>query len=777
MSNASPAESGSQAAGELLRVYCMNHSLGFRAARAPRLECPNGPHELDLNFPRDQPWDYCCDCQTFIPSNFGKGGKAAHECLVCDRSIARRFLCASCQVLCYEAEKPARGKSVTLGATGSPQPSCPGCGHAPPQRLRGHTCEVAGAFFNTARETCPYCQEVIPLPISFPISLADFMRDFKGEKIVAKHNASEWLLTAAADGEFVVIARGLGSMHPIVLPKALRFGAREDFDKSYKDYYDCDNPGAGEVFIISPAVIKEAEGGWKIAEVGRLEVRRGTAEDPLTTKPLVTGGAVASPAILCQVCGAAAKPAHKFCKGCGARLPAAQTATADAPPPQAAPVVQTATSPPMFAGNESARPVIPLPDAVAPVIQSEQTTPTHGGSTGTGKRKLIGLVAVISLVALIALGIGMNSAGMFGLTTESKLENAITKGNLFSPSGESAYDYYSKLKQDGASASTLSKYHEKLLPLLTTHPQQIMDDLVNNFEGVAHPLSEWQEAQRLTAWASELKPGDQKLVARAAYCKGRVAYLQERWDDALEAWTQASKAEPSWALPVNGVGLIYNIKQEYPTARTHLREAIKLAPNWAVPYNNMGTAYFMEKNYSQAEGYYEQAKERAPQWARPYAWLGDIMSLRGDNCGASVMYQEALNRGTAGMSNWNPARIQRKANDTTAKCNSISREAQRIIFEAGSTMARLSGSTAGDASYVIKVLAHQTMSVNLNSVENNATLRVLDARMESLAGGSAGGSWAASMPYTGDYYIVVEAKDGMSHYTLVISIPPPGDDA
>ncbi|HEX8457764.1 MAG TPA: hypothetical protein VF656_10745 [Pyrinomonadaceae bacterium] len=780
MSNASPAAPGAQA-GELLRIYCTNHSLGFQASRASRLECPRGLHELDLNFPYDQPWDYCCDCQTFIPSNFSKGVKASHECVVCDRQIARRFLCASCQVLSYEADKPARGKLFTLEAKGSPQPSCPGCGQPPPHRLRGHACEVAGAFFNTARETCPFCLEAIPQPISFPISMADFMRDFKGEKIVARHHAPEWLLTAADDGEFLVITRGLGTTQTVALPKATSFDAPEDFDNSYKDYYDCEHPRAGDVFIISPAVIKEAEGGWKIAEVGRLEVRSGAAKDPLATKPLAPVGTSAPPAAVCPVCGTAGKPSHKFCKGCGARLPGAQFAAAAPPTPAAAPAapaVHAASSAPTFNGHEPARAVVPLAEADATAIHSAPLTPAPGKPAEKGKGKLIGVVAAFTLVAVIVLGgLSMRGVGTFAFTTESKLDHAIAKGNLLSPSGESAYDYYAKLKQDGASASTLSKYNEKLLPLLTAQPERIMNDLINNFEGVGHPLPEWQEAQRLTAWASELKPDDQKLAAKAAYCKGRVAYLQDRFDDALDAWTQASRADPSWPLPLNGVGLIYNIKKDYSTARTYLLEAIQLAPNWAVPYNNMGTSYFLEKRYAQAEGYYQQAKERAPQWARPYAWLGDILAQRGDNCGASQMYQEALNRGTDGMSNWNPERIQRKVNDTAAKCNSISRAASRIVFGAGSTTARLTGATASGESYVIKVLAGQTMSVNLNSAENNATLRVFDARMESLASDRGSGSWTGSMPYTGDYYIVVEVADGMSHYTLDISIPPPGQNA
>jgi tetratricopeptide (TPR) repeat protein len=397
--------------------------------------------------------------------------------------------------------------------------------------------------------------------------------------------------------------------------------------------------------------------------------------------------------------------------------------------------------------------------------------PGVASASNNSQKTIIGIIGVAAVVVMLALVLTLRS-GSFALTTEGKLENAITRGSLIAPSGDSAYDYYNKLKQEGASASKLEPYNQKLLPLLTALPERLMSDLVNKPEQAERPLAEWQDAQRLMTWASEIRPTDKSMAAKAAYCRGRVAYLQERWDDALQAWMQASNADSSWAMPVNGVGLIYNNKKEYSTARQYLQEAIRLAPKWASPYNNMGTSYFMEKNFYEAKPYYERAKELAPQWARPYAWLGDIAYEWADYCQAREMYQAAIERAPAGMSNWNPQRMQRKVEAATAKCSTLSRDTRRIEFGRGDTVATLSGITTSGDNYVIKVMSNQTMTVNLNSADNNAVLKVFNSQMEPLSGNSNDTYWSGTINATADYNILIKPTFGTARYTFTVSIPP-----
>ena len=138
------------------------------------------------------------------------------------------------------------------------------------------------------------------------------------------------------------------------------------------------------------------------------------------------------------------------------------------------------------------------------------------------------------------------------------------------------------------------------------------------------PLTEWQGAARSLRWATELKPDDGSLRARSLYAEGRIAYLSKDENNAITTWERAADADPSWPLPINGIGLIYTGRKDYETARRYYQIAIQRDANWAYPYNNMGTAYYMQRNYYEAKGFYQKAAQLAPRWARPHSWLGDI---------------------------------------------------------------------------------------------------------------------------------------------------------
>jgi hypothetical protein len=83
------------------------------------------------------------------------------------------------------------------------------------------------------------------------------------------------------DGEFVVVTH---TDDAILLPRAAKFSTRRDFYEYYQDYYHCANPDAGDVQIITPALVAPAGNGWTLETTGLLEVIK---EQP-KPKPVVT---------------------------------------------------------------------------------------------------------------------------------------------------------------------------------------------------------------------------------------------------------------------------------------------------------------------------------------------------------------------------------------------------------------------------------------------------------------------------------------------------------
>jgi tetratricopeptide (TPR) repeat protein len=324
-------------------------------------------------------------------------------------------------------------------------------------------------------------------------------------------------------------------------------------------------------------------------QVGPVEpVETFTPEEPVAAGPA------------CPHCGRPSRAGAKYCTGCGEDLPARKGGVVEEPPD---------------AGKERKR------------------------------RMLLG--ATIALAVLLAGG-GLIYWLMRG-SVESKLKAAIAAGQLVKPPEASAYTFYQQMKRDGASAERLAPYHAQLLPLLTPRPEQMLADLAAP-GGKDAALDEWEEARQMLAWASEMKPEDGALAARASYAAGRVAYLKGQKDEAAKLWDEAAARDGRWALPKNSLGVVYNERQDYATARRHLFEAARREPRWAVPYNNIGTSFYYQRDYDTAERYYLQAVERAPQWARPHAWLGDIATYRRDYTRAVEEYEAVLKLAEAGTS-------------------------------------------------------------------------------------------------------------------------------
>jgi tetratricopeptide (TPR) repeat protein len=331
-----------------------------------------------------------------------------------------------------------------------------------------------------------------------------------------------------------------------------------------------------------------------------------------------TTGVLAERESRCKRCGASLSSRAQFCRKCGTSVPATATTTTGIDAQGGGRRFESER-----AINSRRRPIV-----------------------------IIGVTAVLLLGGFLIYKLRANPV-------EKKLNEAIAKGNLLTPPGANAYELYHQLKLEGGDPKTIAALDEKLRPLLTTRPIQLLKDF--SVAGSKDPSpAEWEEAYKKLAWAQEIQSSDPTIDAKASYCKGRMLYLANRKDEALDAWKQAADKDKSWALPINGVGLIYNERKDYYTAREFLTEAINRDPSWAVPYNNMGTSYFYERNYDQAESYYQQAASRAPSWARPHAWLGAIAMQRKDYYSAIREFEFVVDQSSTGKENIDLGRINQQ---------------------------------------------------------------------------------------------------------------------
>lgn len=143
-----------------LKIFCPTHQSVFEVAEKPQIICEIREHALSNNFPQSEFWEYCCDCRTFSPSQFGTGGKARETCRHCERLSARRFLCSECKIVSCDSNEDTKGKFFRINAEKGVEPNCPGCQKSiHGANLYQHQCsDIDGVLF-TIRVECPFCQK------------------------------------------------------------------------------------------------------------------------------------------------------------------------------------------------------------------------------------------------------------------------------------------------------------------------------------------------------------------------------------------------------------------------------------------------------------------------------------------------------------------------------------------------------------------------------------------------------------------------------------------
>lgn len=624
----------------IIRVYCPVHKVGFTAAGAT-IECSSQKHTLARSFPHDSFWEYCCDCQHYWPLDAARGNTASGECPACERQIVRRFICQDCQVISVESDDPGRRKAFSISPQGLPNPACPGCLSRSSSSGLDHDCADFGALFVTQRPACPFCDEALELPPNFPCSVADYVEKLRVPTTVLQFEPESNALAPSASGHYILIEKVRGSALPIVIPKAAKLSSKQDYYNTYYELFNCDNPATGEVVVLSPAIVEKTDDGWQLREAGFIDIR----PDP-SAKPAAPTKRMQVP---CAACGFSGDVGHAFCKNCGAPMLGQQTSPGFVQPPQTR--AQTTHAPVSKPESNS--------DSFEEDLSHRTVESPVSASTVPWKGILVGVVAVGLVALVIAIG-AISKSGVLPSgepSVEKKLDRAIAAGNLFEPSNENAHDLYYQLKNSGANADLLRGYRGKLTPLLTPRGYQLVANLMQI--GYDEPdFTEWLHAAKRLDWAQELNPGDKVIAARAAYCRGRAAYLQKDHDEAIKWWTRAADLDKSWVLPVNGLGMVHTAQKNWGTARSYFFQALKRDANWPFPDENIANTYRVEKNFETAKEFYRKAIAKAPNWAKPHLHLADIAVLEKDYATAVSEFEIALSENAIGLKDSEPANAQ-----------------------------------------------------------------------------------------------------------------------
>jgi tetratricopeptide (TPR) repeat protein len=518
-----------------------------------------------------------------------------------------------------------------------------------------HTCEDFGASFVTPRLACPFCNEALELPPNFPCSVADYLENLRLPTTHLQFEPDSNSLSESDAGHYILIEKIPGSALPIVIPKVAKLTSKQDYYNTYYELFNCDNPGPGEVVVLSPAIVERAENGWQLREAGFIDIKLDAQPQAAVSGPQVK--------IPCAACGALGDLGQAYCRDCG--LPVSGQ--------------QSAASISLESVAEGEQDFAEFPDTQADQFNENLSPPgavissSAGRGSGTPWKGLFAGAAVLVVVAIVIAISALSGSGILPgseISVEKKLDRSIAAGNLFGPANDNAHDLYYTLKNSGASDETLRAYREKLTPLLTPPGYQLISGLMQ--VGYDEPdFTEWQKASKSLDWAQELNPGNSYISARAAYCRGRAAYLQNDLDGALKWWISAADLDKSWVLPVNGLGMVHTGKRNFATARSFFLQALQRDAKWPFPDENIGNTYVSEKNYSTAKEFYQKAVGKAPDWAKPHVHLAYLALLEKDYATAVSEFETALGPNAVGLKG-----------DETANTQKVLEKARQKLSEA-----------------------------------------------------------------------------------------------
>lgn len=100
--------------------------------------------------------------------------------------------------------------------------------------------------------------------------------------------------------------------------------------------------------------------------------------------------------------------------------------------------------------------------------------------------------------------------------------------------------------------------------------------------------------------------------AKAFFNLGAVLMKQQRWDEAIQAYSRVTQYEPTNERAYDYMGHIWEEKGDYTNALIQYKNAVKAKPAWHEPYFHQAVVLNKLGNYDEAITMADQALERMP---------------------------------------------------------------------------------------------------------------------------------------------------------------------
>jgi len=129
------------------------------------------------------------------------------------------------------------------------------------------------------------------------------------------------------------------------------------------------------------------------------------------------------------------------------------------------------------------------------------------------------------------------------------------------------------------------------------------------------------ETKISTPASADLPP---RVAAQRANDRGLLLYKEQRYDEAEQAFTEALKWNPKFALAANNLGFVYFKRGKPVEAARWFEKAIEMDGSRALAYLNLGDAYLQSNEDAKAQQAYATfvgLSPKHPRVAQLQAWI------------------------------------------------------------------------------------------------------------------------------------------------------------
>ena len=166
----------------------------------------------------------------------------------------------------------------------------------------------------------------------------------------------------------------------------------------------------------------------------------------------------------------------------------------------------------------------------------------------------------------------------------------------------------------------------------------------------------WLAAGGVSGWArsDEVIPFDQAVdfftqairadpgAAKSYVLRGLIREARGEYDRALADYGEAIRLDPRSAVAFHNRGIVWSHKKEFDRALADLNEAIKLDPKRAPAFNDRGNVWSDKREYDRALADFDEAIRLDPKFAGAFSDRGNTWSHKKEYDKALADYNEAI---------------------------------------------------------------------------------------------------------------------------------------